>query len=74
MALDYSFKDVATALNLAPSTAYRIYTRFIATGDVKPQKSTPKSEIRALDEHRQLLLLSIVLHYPSIYCAKRFSS
>jgi len=42
MALDYSFKDIATALNIAPSTAHRIYTRFIATVDVKPQKLTPK--------------------------------
>ena len=60
--LDYSFKDIATALNIAPSTAHRIYTHFVATGDVKPQKSTPKPEMRALDEYGELLLLSIVLH------------
>jgi len=76
MALDYSFKDVATALNIAPSTAHRIYTRFVATGDVKPQKSTPKPEMRALDEHKELLLLSIVLQNPSVYlyelCQKVF--
>ena len=35
--MNYSFEDIGIRLQIAPSTAHRIFTRFKITGDVAPK-------------------------------------
>ncbi len=61
------FKSIASRLQIAPSTAHRIFSRFRDTGDVKPQKQPKRESLRSLDEHHELLILGAVFSNPSLY-------
>ena len=64
--MNYSFEDIGKRLQIAPSTAHRIFTRFKTTGDVsRTQPSRPQH--RKLDDHHELLIMGIILDNPCSY-------
>ena len=67
MALDLTSEEISTHLNIAQSTARRIYTLFEVTGDVSPKHVKDKPYLKRLDNHLQLFIIAIILEKPSIY-------
>ena len=57
LALELTFKQIATRLNIAVSTAKSIYSLFEITGDVEPKFSGSRRELRKLDDHMELFIL-----------------
>ena len=52
-----SFKEISEHLQIATSTAHRIYKRFELTGDVEPMKPRKRYECRKLDAQNPCLYL-----------------
>ena len=67
LAMETPFKEIASRLQIAPSSAHRIYSRFKATGDVMPLKQPSLESKHKLDEHHELLILGAVFSNPSLY-------
>lgn len=65
--MEQNFSEIAEALQIASSTAHRIYTRFRVTGDVAPRKQPLRRQHRKLDDCHELLVMGIVLNNPCIY-------
>ena len=65
--LENCFADIAKILNIA-STAYRTYRQFESTGEIQPISNGSRQDLRALDEHSELILIGIIiLNEPSFY-------
>ena len=65
--MNYSFEDIGIRLQIAPSTAHRIFTRFKITGDVAPKTQPLRPQIRKLDDYHELLIMGILLDNPCTY-------
>lgn len=64
--LEMTFKDIGIDLNIAASTAHRIYQRFERTGSVNPAPPRRRPECRKLDELHELLVIALVTENPCI--------
>ena len=62
-----SFEAIARHLNIATSTAHRIYSLFDRTGSVDPQTSKHKEYRRVLGPVNEVFVLGIILENPSMY-------
>ena len=62
-----SFRVISHHLQIAPSTAYRIYKRFEETGGVTYMKQPSQPTCRKLDEYHELLLIAMVMENPRMY-------
>ena len=62
-----NFLDIASRLQIAPSTAHRIFTRFKVTGKVAPRKRVSSSSLTKLDDYHVLLIMGIILNNPCVY-------
>jgi len=51
------FYKIAKNLNIATSTAHRIYNKFANSGDVQSMERRCRPELRSLDEHSELVIL-----------------
>lgn len=67
MALGLCFADIAKNLIIATSTAHRTYHQFESTGEIQPITHDSRPDMRALDEHSELLLIGIILNEPTFY-------
>ena len=65
--MELHFHEIANRLNIATSTAHRIYQQFARTGDVEPARRKARPELRALDEHNELLVIGIIMENPTVY-------
>ena len=54
-------------LQIASSTAHRIFKRFEEGGDVSPAKQPSRLHARKLNDHHELLIIAIVIENPSVY-------
>ena len=64
-----TFRQVAFRLQIAVSTAHRIFVRFRDTGDLSPRKHNGKRHTsnRKLDELHELYLLGMIADNPGLY-------
>ena len=67
LGMELPFYKIAKNLNIASSTAHRAYKIFEADGDVHTVKQGPRPEMRALDEHCELLIIGLILEHPTLY-------
>lgn len=67
LAMQSSFEAIALRLQIAPSTAHRIFSQFKRTGDVLPEKQPQRETMRKLDDLHELLILSAVITNPGLY-------
>ena len=65
--MELRFHEIANRLNIATSTAHRIYQQFERTGNVEPMQRKARPELRALDEHDELLVIGIIMENPTLY-------
>ena len=56
LSMDLSFVKIAKRLNIAVSTAHKVYTYFEQSGNVDPQFSKSRPEMRKLDEYLELYI------------------
>ena len=69
MALDLTYEEISTRLNIAQSTARRIYLLFEVTGDVSPKHVKDKPYLRRLDHHLELFIIGIIHQFTFLNCA-----
>lgn len=65
--MEMGFREISKHLQIAPSTAHRIYRRFESTSDVGVHKQSGGSEHCKLDDHHELLLITLVAENPCLY-------
>ena len=68
--MELPFYKIAIAkknLNVAISIAHRTYKLFKVEGDVVSMQQRCRSELRALDEHAELLVIGLILENPIHY-------
>ena len=62
--MEMSFREISKHLQIATSTAYRIYKKFELTGDVKQPS---RQHCRKLDANHELLLIAMIIENPCLY-------
>lgn len=69
LGMEMTFKEISLHLQIAPSTAYRIFMRFESTGSPinMTSKQQKREECRKLDDHHELLILALVAENPCLY-------
>ena len=73
LGMEMQFRDIARRLQIATSTAHRIFKRFEDSGDVAPRKQSSRlhacMHARKLDEHHEheLLIIEKVMENPCVY-------
>ena len=65
--MELRFHEIANRLNIATSTAHRIYQQFECTGNVEPMQRKARPQLRALNEHDELLVIGIIMENPTLY-------
>lgn len=68
LSMGLSFAVIAERLNIAVSTAHRIYTLFEQSGNFDPKPSNvPRPDTRKLDDFLELFIIGYVLDNPAAY-------
>ena len=67
LGMELPFHKIAKNLNIATSTAHRIFKGFENDGEVQAAKQGMRPEMRALDEHSELLIIGLILENPTLY-------
>ena len=63
-----TFPDIARRLNIALSTAHRIFSIFECNGTVEPAtRNTSRLQMRVLDQTGELYVIGLILHSPTLY-------
>ena len=63
-----TFPDIARRLNIAFSTAHRIFSIFERNGTVEPAtRNTSRLQMRVLDQPGELYIIGLILHSPTLY-------
>ena len=62
-----TFQEISKNLNIATSTAYRIYKIFESSGNVSSSPPTRRDNFRKLDTASELYVIGIVLNNPCVY-------
>ena len=63
-----SFSEIGRHLQIAPSTAHRVFSHFLITGEVEPKvKRGPRRHMRKLDVSLELFIIGLILEAPSMY-------
>jgi transposase len=61
------FYKIAKNLSIATSTAHRLFQKFASSGDVRAVQRSCRPELRALDEHSELIIIGLILESPTLY-------
>ena len=65
---ELSFSEIGRLLQIAPSTAHRIFMNFMETGEVDAKKKTgPRRHTRKLNDSLELFIIGVILETPSLY-------
>ena len=72
IAMNLTFQQISTRLNIDPSTAYRVYNLFKITGDVQPklQKGVIWPEARKLNNSLELFIVGLIIEQPGSYLSE----
>ena len=65
-----SFKAIATRLQIGVGTAHRLYTRYVATGDVAAHTQPERPNSRKLDNLHELYIIGLTHENPAYYLMK----
>lgn len=74
LGMDLTFRSIADRLQIGLGSAYRLYQRYVRTGNFAAQKRSDRPQCRKLDGHHELLILGLLMENPAMYlveiCAK----
>ena len=71
--MEMQFRDIASRLQIANSTAHRIFKHFEESGDVAPRKQPSRPHTRKVDDHHELLIIAIVIEKNLVCTWERFA-
>ena len=64
LGMEYTYEQIGRWLQIAPSTAHRIFSRFKSTGDIAPREQPSRECLWKLDHHHELLIMAIACENP----------
>lgn len=74
LGMDLTFRSIADRLQIGLGSAYRLYQRYVRTGNFTARKRSDRPRCRKLDGHYELLILGLLMENPAMYlieiCAK----
>lgn len=70
LSMGYTFEKIGICLQVAPSTAHRIFTRFQNTGEVAPLQPSSQEGLRKLDDHHELFIIGMIHENPCLYLSE----
>ena len=65
--MDSTFEQIGKRLQIAPSTAHHIFSRFRDTGNVAPLKQHSREDARKLDGLHELFMIAMIHENSSLY-------
>ena len=65
--MNLSYKEIGARLQIASSTAHRIFSRFKMSGDVVAKNQPLRPQTRHLDDYHELLIIGIISENPCTY-------
>ena len=65
--IELHFHEIANRLNIATSTAHRIYQQFERTGNLEPMQRKARPELRALDKHNEFFVIGLIMENPPLH-------
>ena len=65
--MELNFREIGRRLNIAHSTAHAIFKRFEATGEVEADKQPSRPQCHKLDDHHEVLIISMMMECPTLY-------
>lgn len=65
--MSLSFRSIADRLQIGLGSAYRLYQRYVRTGNFTARKRSDRPQYRKLDEHHELLILGLLMENPGFY-------
>ena len=57
LGMSLSFKSIADRLQIGLGSAYRLYHRYVRTGNLTARKRSDRPQYKKLDEYHELLIL-----------------
>lgn len=66
-AMGLTYKEIATRLQIGIATAYRLYKRYEATGDVTPTAQPIRPHSRTIDNLHELYIIALIHQNPAVY-------
>ncbi len=70
LGMNMSFKDIARRLQIGVGTAFRLYKRFVATGEISPPQRACRPDVRKLNEYHELYIMSLLIDNPGLYLSE----
>lgn len=70
LGMNMSFRDIARRLQIGVGTAFRLYKRFVATGELSPPQRACRPDARKLDEYHELYIMSLLIDNPGLYLSE----
>ena len=64
------FEKIARNVNVATSTAHRIFKLFEESGCVDPYRRPDRDDLKSFDEHTELYIVGLILARPSMYLSE----
>ena len=70
LGMERQFRDIARHLQIAVSTAHRIFKRVELTGEVDPQCQPSRPSTRVIDDQHELLIIGLISENPCLYLSE----
>ena len=70
LGMERQFREIARHLQIAVSTAHRIFKRFELTGEVDPQPQPSRPYARVTDDQHELLIIGLISENPCLYLSE----
>jgi len=67
LGMDLSFRDIAKRLQIGVGTAYRLYKRYIVSGEFSAPECSSRPDVRKLDELHELYIIGLLMENPGLY-------
>ena len=64
------FEKIARNVNVATSTAHRIFKLFEESGCVDPYRRPDRDDLKSFDEHTELYIVGLILARPCMYLSE----
>jgi transposase len=65
-----TFQEIASRLQIGTTTAYRIFQRYVTTGDVAPNTIEVRPHTRKVDELHELYIIALIHENPAVYLSE----
>lgn len=68
--MECSHRKIASNLSISVGTVYNIYSKFVESGDVAPNKQPKREALHSLSPFEELLVLGLIIDCPGYYLSE----